>query len=118
MNCEGSSTASHSTLLMPAASPCGTSVSMCCSPCPNSWKSVSTSPKVMRLGASPPPPAPLMGGEPLHVRYAVGVRPSARLRPTHTSIHAPPRFSAGREYGSRKKLATTGPSLDPSRTSK
>lgn len=28
--------------LMPAASPCCTSVSMCCAPWPNSWKSVST----------------------------------------------------------------------------
>ena len=45
MNWLGSSTASHSTLRMPEASPWSTRVSMCCRPWPNSWKSVSTSSK-------------------------------------------------------------------------
>ena len=40
MNCEGCSTASHSTPLMPATGPSSTWVSMCCRPCPNSWKNV------------------------------------------------------------------------------
>eukprot|EP00983_Pelagomonas_calceolata_P099951 1158513-Pelagomonas_calceolata.AAC.4 len=35
MNCEGSSTASHSTPRMPLQWPSSTSVSMCCSACPN-----------------------------------------------------------------------------------
>ncbi len=50
MNWLGSSTASHSTLRMPAASPSSTVVSMCCRPCPNSWKSVCTSSKVISDG--------------------------------------------------------------------
>ena len=53
MNWLGSSTASHSTLLMPAAWARSTVVSMCWSPWPNSWKRVSTSSKVIRLGVSP-----------------------------------------------------------------
>lgn len=42
MNCDGSSTASHSTPPMPAAGPCGHVVSMCCRPWPISWNSVTT----------------------------------------------------------------------------
>src|SRR5260363_354992 len=43
INCEGSSTASHSTPLMPETAISSMRVSIWCSPCPNSWKRVSTS---------------------------------------------------------------------------
>ena len=80
---------------MPAAGLCGTVVSMCCRPWPVSWKSVVTSEKVISDGL------PSTGGEPLHVRYATGLRLSTFDEPTQVPIHAPPRLSSGRAYGSR-----------------
>ena len=101
MNCEGSSTASQSTWLIPATGPVFSVVNMCCSACPNSWKRVVTSLCVISDGFLP------TGGVPLHTMCAVGNRtnsPGAAMaldRPTTSSIHAPPLFSAGRVYGSR-----------------
>jgi hypothetical protein len=53
MNCDGSSTASHSTPLMPDTPRSPTCVSMWCSPWPNSWNSVITSSCVNSAGLSP-----------------------------------------------------------------
>ena len=96
MNWEGSSTASHSTPRIPATCPTSCSVSMCCRAWPISWNSVSTSRKVISEGLAP------TGGVWLHTMCAHGSRTaapagaSALLRPITSSIHAPPRFSAGR----------------------
>ena len=53
MNWLGSSTASHSTPRIPDTPSDSTLVSRWCSPCPNSWKSVSTSSWVRSAGLSP-----------------------------------------------------------------
>src|SRR6202022_3147012 len=53
MNCDGNSTASHSTPLIPDTPSSSTRVSMWCSPCPNSWKRVMTSSCVKQAGLPP-----------------------------------------------------------------
>ena len=87
----------HSTPRIPATSPSSSIVSMCCSACPNSWNSVSTSLNPIRDGVSP------TGGVPLQIRCTTGnlTSPSTILRSRQPAIQAPPRFSLGREYGSR-----------------
>ena len=62
INCDGSSTASHSTPLMPDTPSSSTWVSMWCRPWPNSWNSVITSSWVNSAGLSP------TGAEKLQVR--------------------------------------------------
>ncbi len=62
MNCDGSSTASHSTPLMPDTPSSPTCVSMWCRPWPNSWNSVITSSCVNSAGLPP------TGAEKLQVR--------------------------------------------------
>ena len=90
MNWLGSSTASHSTPLMPATPSSSTCVSSWCSPWPNSWKSVFTSLWVKSAGLPP------TGAEKLQVRKATGVctRLPRRRRLIASSIHAPPRLAS------------------------
>ena len=105
MNWLGSSTASHSTPLMPETLGKSTSVSRWCSPWPNSWNSVITSSCVSSDGSS------AVGGAKLQVRNATGFcrAPSCwRKRVRHTSIHAPPRFAV-RAYMSRYAPANALP---------
>src|SRR3954471_8372760 len=54
MNCDGSSTASHSTPEMPDTPSSSTTVSMWCRPWPNSWNSVVTSSCVNSDGLATP----------------------------------------------------------------
>ena len=98
MNWLGSSTASHSTPLMPETSRSLTCVSMWCRPWPHSWKRVITSSCVSSGGL------PLMLSPKLHTRCATGVcnwALSGRSQRARTSsIQAPPRLPA-RALGSR-----------------
>jgi hypothetical protein len=66
MNCDGSSTASHSTPEMPDTDSSSTSVSMWCRPWPNSWNRVVTSSCVNSDGCSLP--SMVAGGVKLQVR--------------------------------------------------
>ena len=94
MNCEATSTASHSIRLMPLAPASSTRVSMCWRAWPNSWKIVSTSPK--RMSARPF----ASGRDWLHTMSASGSStvPSARrARVRNSFIQAPPDFVSGRE---------------------
>ena len=67
MNWLGSSTASHSTPLMPETARSVTPVSMWCRPCPNSWK------RVMTLSCVKVAGWPACGEAKLHTRCATGV---------------------------------------------
>ncbi len=98
MNWLGSSTASHSTPLMPDTSRSFTRVSMWCRPWPNSWNRVITSSCVSSGGLPSTPSAKLQ------TRCATGVcrRPSSgrSQRARTSSIQAPPRLPV-RAAGSR-----------------
>ena len=95
MNWLASSTASHSTRLIPAASSSRTSVSMHCRAWPNSWKIVSTS---LRQSLHLPPSS---GRGKFVTIVASGFSPLRTQRLRNSFIHAPPCFSPFLTYGSR-----------------
>ena len=97
MNWLATSTASHSTRLMPAASRSSTRVSMHWSAWPNSWKMVSTS----RIGRKERPFRSGFGKFAQTTASGISRRRPRRLRLRNSFIHAPPCLSPLRTHGSR-----------------